>query len=301
MSSLSHNIDNFLKYLANEKRYPETTINTYQRNLVIFNDYCTVKKVNYLSINTENIRNFLKYLDSFKYKNNTISQILSSMRHFYSYLVIQNKVAYNPFKAIRNPKKEKKLPNFLQNDELEKIFSTIDINTEIGIRNRLIIELLYATGLRVSELVNIDLVNINLKEQEIKVKGKGNKERIVYFGEYAQMYLNKYLEFARPFFLKNKSTSKLILNKDGNPITARGIENIIDKIVKNAALKHHISPHVLRHTFATDLLNNGADLKSVQELLGHASLSTTEIYTHITNERLRTVYLHSFPRQKEKK
>lgn len=300
MITLSKNIDNFIKYLTNEKRYPITTINTYKRNLDIFYAYITLKKINYLTIDIKEIRNFLKYLDALKYKSSSISQLLSSLRHFYSYLVIQNQLSFNPFKSIRNPKKEKKLPNFLQNDELEKIFASIDTSTELGLRNRLIIELLYATGLRVSELVNLNINNINISQKEIRVIGKGNKERIVYFGEYAQLYLTKYLEDARPILKGSQKNDRLILNKNGEPITSRSIENIVNKVVQDAAVKHNISPHGLRHTFATDLLNNGADLKSVQELLGHSSLSTTEIYTHITNERLRSVYLHSFPRQKEK-
>lgn len=203
----------------------------------------------------------------------------------------------NQFKLIKNPKKDKKLPNFLQSNELQLIFDSIEVDTPLGVRNRLIIELLYATGLRVSELTHLSINKIDLVNKEIKVLGKGSKERIVYFGDYAKKYLNLYLKEARPLLATNRSSDILLLNKNGGDLTSRSVENIVNKVVDQAALKHKISPHVLRHTFATDLLNNGADLKSVQELLGHASLSTTQIYTHITSERLRNVYLKNFPRQ----
>jgi integrase/recombinase XerC len=225
--------------------------------------------------------------------------MLSTLRHFYSYLEIHNIVKINNFKTIRNPKKDKRIPNFVSTIELEDIIYSIPLDTPLNIRNRLIVELLYATGLRVSELVNIKLKDIDFNERKIRVLGKGSKERITFYGEYAEEVLDIYLDEAREELLKGKRNDYLILNKDGNKITTRSIENIIDKLIDNLAIKHNISPHVLRHTFATDLLNNGADLKSVQELLGHASLSTTQIYTHVTTDKLRQEYLHAFPRTKE--
>ena len=293
-------IKEFIKYLQNEKRYPETTITSYQKDLDNYYGFIVLKKINYLTITKDEIRSYLKYLDQLKYSKTTISRILSTLRHFYQYLMINKIINVNMFKQIRNPKKDKHLPNFLQSDELQKIFDSINLETPLGIRNRLIVELLYASGLRVSELTNLTLDNINISAKEIKVLGKGSKERIVFFGDYAKKYLELYLEESRPYLETNKKTRKLLLNNNGDPISTRGIQLVIDNIVRDASLKHNISPHVLRHTFATDLLNNGADLKSVQELLGHSSLSTTQIYTHITNDRLRSVYLKAFPRQKEK-
>lgn len=300
MNSLDKTTKDFIKYLKNEKRYPETTIQSYERDLDNYYGYITSKKIDYKNINKEEIRDYLKYLDELNYSKNTISRILSTLRHFYTYLIINKIVIINQFKLIRNPKKEKKLPNFLQGDELQKIFDTIILETPLGIRNRLIVELLYASGLRVSELTSLTLKNIDINQKEIRVTGKGDKERIVYFGDYAKKYLNLYLENARHILLNNKRSDYLLINHQGNPLSTRGVQMVIDDIVKEAAIKHNVSPHALRHTFATDLLNNGADLKSVQELLGHSSLSTTQIYTHITNERLRNVYLKTFPRQKEK-
>lgn len=297
---IEKHIREFIKYLQNEKRYPETTITSYQKDLDNYYGFVILKKINYLTINKDEIRTYLKYLDQLKYSKTTISRILSTLRHFYQYLMINKIVDVNMFKLIRNPKKDKHLPNFLQSDELQKIFDSISLETPLGIRNRLIVELLYASGLRVSELTNLTIDNINISNKEIKVLGKGSKERIVFFGDYAKKYLELYLEESRPYLETNKKTKKLLLNNNGDPISTRGIQLVIDNIVRDASLKHNISPHVLRHTFATDLLNNGADLKSVQELLGHSSLSTTQIYTHITNDRLRSVYLKAFPRQKEK-
>lgn len=299
-NNLNKDISKFINYLKKEIRYSPNTITSYNNDLKEYNNFIKLKKIDYLNINKDQIREYLKYLDQLKYKKSTISRNLSALRHFYAYLEIHNIVKTNFFKSIRNPKKDKKLPNFLQPDELQKIFDSLKVETPLEIRNRLIIELLYATGLRVSELTNIKLNSFDLENQEIKVLGKGNKERIVYFGEYAKKYLKLYLEESRPIILRNHQSEYLLINNNGHNLTSRGVEDIIDKIVKEASLKHQISPHVLRHTFATDMLNNGADLKSVQELLGHSSLSTTQIYTHITNERLRSVYLKTFPRQTER-
>ena len=293
-------IDQFSKYLENERKYPDTTVNSYKEDLnkyVIFlNKH---KDINYKSISKDEIRILLKEENEFGSSKSTISRMLSTLRHFYSYLLIHNIVEVNNFKSIRNPKKDKRLPKFIEYRELDDIINSIKLDTPINIRNRLIIELLYATGLRVSELVNLKIKDIDFSNREIRVIGKGSKERITFYGEYAEKVMNIYLDKARDELLHNEDNDYLILNKYGKKITTRSIENIINKLIDDLAIKHHISPHVLRHTFATDLLNNGADLKSVQELLGHSSLSTTQIYTHVTSDLLRQEYLHAFPRNKE--
>lgn len=293
-------IESFLKYLTQERRYSKKTVEAYQEDLKTYYLFLSEKKISYQKITNDEIRRFLKYLNSKKYSKNTISRLLSTLRHYYNYLITQKIVFKNPFKVIRNPKKDKRMPNFLQYDELEKIINSIELTDEFNIRNRLIIELLYATGLRVSELSNLKIADFNFKTKEIRVIGKGSKERIVFFGEYANEVLLLYLKEARPK-LSKQSNEYLLLNKNGTKLSTRGIELVIEKVIKELSIKHHISPHTLRHTFATDLLNNGADLKSVQELLGHSSLSTTQIYTHLTNERLRSVYLQAFPRKTETK
>lgn len=292
-------IKDFINYLINEKNYPiDTTVKNYEIDLLNYKEWLEENNLNYLKITKDNIRSYLRYLDQKKYKNNSVSRHLSSLRTFYSYLVNEELIETNIFKSISSPKKSKKLPNFLQYNELEQMLNICD-DTPLGIRNRLIIETLYDTGLRVSELINIKLEDISLKSKEIRVIGKGNKERIVYFGEYEIDVLTKYLNEARPLLLKNKTNKYLFLNHLGNKLTDRGVRLIIDDVIKKASIKHKISPHTLRHTFATHLLNEGADLKSVQELLGHSSLSTTQIYTHVSNERLRNVYLNTHPRCKK--
>lgn len=294
-------IKDFERYLKNERKYPDNTVTSYLNDLYNYKQYIHNKVLNFKTINKDEIREYLKHLDKEKKSKSSISRELSALRNFYTFLLHNNIIDNNPFKNIKNPKKDKKLPNFLQNDELQNIFDTIDISNPLGIRNRLIIELLYATGIRVSELTSLKLEDINMYNKEIRITGKGNKQRIVYFGEYAKKYLSLYINESRNELLNGNNSNYLLINNKGTKLTSRGVELIVNEVVKKAALKHNISPHVLRHTFATDMLNNGADLKSVQELLGHESLSTTQIYTHITNERLRSVYLHTFPRQNEKK
>ena len=289
----------YLIYLKKERNYSKLTLINYTKDINIFLDYIKNNNLNYLKIKKDDIRSYLKYLDSLNYKNNTISRNLSSLRSFYAYLVMDKKIDNNPFKLIRNPKKEKKLPNFLQYNEFIKLIDELKKDDNLSIRNKMILELLYATGLRVSELTNIKLDDIDFNNKSIKVLGKGNKERIVYFGDYAKEVMMEYINYNRISLLNGKESKYLLINKNGDNLTNRGVEEVIDSVVEKASLNHKISPHVLRHTFATHMLEDGADLRTVQELLGHSTLSTTQIYTHVTNERLRSVYLKSFPRKKE--
>lgn len=292
-------IKKYVIYLKNERNYSKLTVKNYAEDLEKFNKYLDDIHLNYLKLSKDDIRNYLKYLDTLKLKNTTISRILSSLRSFYSYLVIQNKIVVNPFKLIRNPKKENKLPIFLSYDEFIDLLNKIKDDNELSVRNKLILEMLYATGLRVSELTSIKVDDINIVDKSIRIMGKGSKERIVYYGEYASKILEEYLNNNRNELLKGKTSKYLFINKNGDRLTFRGVEYLIDEISKVSSIKYKISPHVLRHTFATHLLQEGADLRSVQELLGHSSLSTTQIYTHITSEYLREVYNKTMPRQKE--
>ena len=212
-------------------------------------------------------------------------------------LLKENYIVKNPMTLISNPKQESKLPHFLYYNELETILNIPDKSTPLGQRDSVILELLYSTGIRVSELVNIKLKDINLSTRKIRILGKGNKERIVLYGEYLKNLLDIYLNDGREKLVKNNQ-EYLVLNKNGSGLTTRGVRVIIDNILKKGEIDFHISPHVLRHTFATHMLDSGADLKSVQELLGHENLSTTQIYTHVSNERLRKVYLSTHPRAK---
>jgi len=294
-------IKEYINELAAVGNYALKTIVNYEHDLHSFAEYLTKSHLDYLEITKDEIRSYLKFLDEQKLARTTIARKLSCLRGFYHYLQTHDYVANNYFKLIANPKKAKKLPNYLEYNEIELLLEHIDLTKKLGYRNQLIIELLYDTGLRVSELASIKLADIDFSNKTIRVIGKGNKERIVYFGDYGIDAINEYLNQERKALLGNKSHDYLFLNAQGNPLSARGIELIVNKIVKQAGLKHKLSPHTLRHTFATHLLNEGADLKSVQELLGHASLSTTQIYTHVSNERLRSVYLKTHPRSHLKK
>ena len=239
-----------------------------------------------------------KILKSFKYNElgsvdkTKAFEITSDDANNYILHITGDKKDY-PLVKVTYPKKEKKLPKFLYYNDLLEIINESSKDKD-GVRDRLIIEMLYATGVRVSELVNIKLSDIDFNNKRIVVCGKGNKERVVYYGDYAKEVLDKYLETHI-----RKDNNYLFLNSKGEQITDGGIRYIIDNIMKKLSIKTHVTPHVLRHTFATDMLNNGCDIKVVQELLGHSSLKATEIYTHVTNERLKEVYYKCFPRREE--
>ena len=287
-------IQKFLEYLEKELNYSLVTIKDYESDLLLFKDYILKNNKNYLKLTKEDIINFLKYLDQKKYKNKSISRFLSCLRSFYSYLVEIKLLEENIFKRIRNPKIEKKLPNYLNVMEIEKILDSIELNTKEDIRDKCLFELLYSTGIRVSEASNIKLEDIDINNMTIRVFGKGRKERITYFGYTLKDILEKYLS-VRKEFLKKGEIEYLFINSLGGKLSRNSMENIINKVVKKSSVNHKISPHTLRHSYATHLLNNGADLRSVQELLGHENLNTTEIYTHVSNERLREEYLKYHP------
>lgn len=286
----------FENYLKNVRKYSLNTINSYISDINIFLEYLHIQKLNYKDVNHEVIRSYLKYLDEKKYKNSSINRILSSLNDYYNYLTKCKVTKYNYFEDINRPRKEKRLPNFINYSEYMNLLATVEKeeNEFLKARNLLLLEILFDTGLRVSEAVNIEINNINKKEQSIKVLGKGNKERIVYYGDYAKNYLEDYLNLRRNINIVDKEY--LFLNKNYTRLTRRGVEYLISDISKKALLRQKISPHTLRHSFATEMLNNGCDIRSVQELLGHKSLSTTGIYTHVTNEVVRQEYLKAFKR-----
>lgn len=289
-------LKNFENYLKNVRKYSLNTINSYISDINIFLEYLHIQKLNYKDVNHEVIRSYLKYLDEKKYKNSSINRILSSLNDYYNYLTKCKVTKYNYFEDINRPRKEKRLPNFINYSEYMSLLATVEKeeNEFLKARNLLLLEILFDTGLRVSEAVNIEINNINKKEQSIKVLGKGNKERIVYYGDYAKNYLEDYLNLRRNINIVDKEY--LFLNKNYTRLTRRGVEYLISDISKKAMLRQKISPHTLRHSFATEMLNNGCDIRSVQELLGHKSLSTTGIYTHVTNEVVRQEYLKAFKR-----
>ena len=281
----------FLDYLKNNLGYSKMTIISYQKDLDDFFSFVKKYNINYLNLCKDDIRSYLKLLDERKLKSSSISRRISCLRTFYNYLEDQKMVDGNVFKLIRNPKLDRKLPNYLSYEELRIIFDSIDISDSVGLRNRLLIEMLYATGCRVSEIANIIISDINFNNNSIKIFGKGSKERIVYFGDYARYYLDIYLSKNI-----NNNSKYLFVNENNDKMDITEIEKIIRDIVHNLTIKSHVTPHTFRHTFATHLLNNGADIKTVQELLGHSSLNTTGIYTHVSNERLKEIYFKTFKR-----
>ena len=280
------NVDNFLNYLKYQKNFSDHTIKNYKIDLTEFLKFAQNKK-----IDIDLMRNYLKKLYEKKYSNRTISRKVSSLKSYYKYLESENIIDDNPMSLISNPKVEKSLPNYLNNEDLDKLLNYPDINIKNGLRDALILEMLYSSGCRVSELTNIKIKDIDFKERKIKILGKGSKERFVYYGSKCENLLNKYLDKEIHEFL--------FTNKHGNKLNERIVRKIVDENARKAGLAVHVTPHTLRHTYATDLLNEGADLKSVGDLLGHENLSTTQIYTHISNERLREVYLKTHPRARK--
>lgn len=298
---MKKDIDAFLEYIEKQKMYSLNTKKNYEIDISEFMNYLKDKEINYTDVNYEFIKEYLVYMYNKKYKRNTIARKLSSLRSFYKYLFNNNFIKTNPFKYVKTPKKEKMLPKYLSVVDLETIFNVPNLNFNLGQRDRLILEILYATGIRVGELVEIKVSDIDFFNKEIKVNGKGSKQRIVEFGDYCFEYINLFLNDGREKILKkhNKTSSYLIINDHGDKITTRGVELLIDKIIKKAALKRKVTPHMLRHTFATHLLNEGCDILTVKELLGHESLESTQIYTHVSNEHLRKVYLNCHPNNKK--
>ena len=288
-------VDEFLDYLEYEKKYSINTLVGYKVDLEQFLTYLKDYGVDYKEIDYSRISDYLAYLHKLDYSATSINRHLSALRSFYSFLIDRGYTETNPFKIVHGPKKEKKLPNYLKYDEFEDLVNTCKEDT-LGLRNRMILELLFATGLRVSEAINVKLGDIDFKNREIKVVGKGKKARIVYFNKVCQKVMSEYVLNARQELLKGKSSEYLLLNHLGNQITRRGIQTVLDKLINESSVKRKISPHTLRHTFATLLLNEGMDIREVQELLGHERLSTTSIYTHVSNEELRRVYLQNHPR-----
>ena len=282
-------IDNFLYFLKKELNYSDYTIKNYQLDLTDFFKYDDKSNIDFLSIENIHVRGYLKYLDTCNLKNTTISRRISALRTFYNYLLEKGFVKSNIFLNVKNPKLEKKLPNYLNYTEIEELLASIDTKTDEGLERRLLIEMFYSTGCRVGEMVNVKISDIDFSSKTIKVMGKGSKERIVYYGDYASKYLEDYL--------KNKDKKGyLFTNKRGEKLTIEEVEYIVRDIMKHISIKTHVTPHTLRHTFATHLLNNGADIRTVQELLGHANLSTTGIYTHVSSDRLKDVYFKTFKR-----
>ncbi len=292
--------DRYLEYLEYQKHYSHYTVDNYKEDLDDYFAYLNREEISYLDIEYSDIRLYLMYLkEEKKEKASTIGRHLSALRSFYRYLASQGKVDSNLFLLISAPKKEKNLPRYFEYNELEELFQVPDLTTPLGQRDRLILELLYATGMRVGELVEINVNDLDRSQSQILVRtGKGNKQRMVLYGEYAAEILDLYLKEGYQELRKGEEKA-LILNNQGRRITTRGVRYLLSNLIKKTSLHKNISPHMIRHSFATHLLNEGCDIMSVQELLGHASISSTQIYTHVTTDHLKEVYRNAFPRAKK--
>lgn len=294
-------LNSFIDFLRFERYLSQNTIDSYQRDLLLFNNYLESQKIYFLDITHENIINFLENLYK-NYTESSISRILSSLRVFYKFLLREEVIKFNPFSQIKNPKKPIKIVRVLDVDEVKKFLDNIPHSTFLQLRDKAMFELLYSSGMRVSEIVNLRLNDINYEDRIIRCIGKGNKERLIPIGETSLYYLKAYINSARSKIHKDdkkmKSNDFVFLNKNGQKITRQGFWKILKKYEKKFNFEKNIYPHLFRHSYATHMLQNGADLRLVQELLGHCNISTTEIYTNINKKFIKESFFKNHPRNK---
>lgn len=294
-------LDQFMAYLENEKRYSIHTLSSYKDDLKSLEDFLVREGFGDLINVSPRISRFYTATLHEKYSPRSIARKISSIRSFYNFLVREDNITENPFRDVELPKKEKKLPRFIYPQEIENLFKVFDLSKPLDKRDKLILEFLYGTGVRVGELCNIKIRDIDFYENLVLIHGKGNKDRLIPVHSVLVAQMKDYIITSRKEFL-NKSKAPdsriLFLNFRGNPLSTRGVRLVINRIIDRSEERLKISPHTLRHTFATHLLNNGADLRSVQELLGHAHLSSTQIYTKVSKEKLREDYMNAHPRSR---
>ena len=289
--------ENFKNYLKLERGLSDNSIKSYDYDLILFKKFLIANKINDTPLNckSETIKNYLYKSFSDK-KSISQARSISAIKSFFNYLIFEGYIKDSPISNIESPKQEKKLPKVLTENEIKKLINSIDLNHDFGQRNKTIIEILYGTGIRVSELINLKLSNIFFKENIIKVIGKGNKERLVPLGEIASNQMKIYINNRNRLKIDSKSSDILFLNRYGRGLTRSMIFKIISDASKRIGLDKKISPHTLRHSFATHLIKNGADLRTIQLILGHESITTTEIYTHLDTLHLEEVLKKYHPR-----
>jgi len=290
-------LSSFIRYVQLEKNFSVHTIREYEKDLTEFFSFLEAEGVSTIDeVEYVHARLFITKLYDEKKARTTISRKISSIRSFFKFANREFNLDDAPFRSLYHPKKEERLPNFFYEEELNILFEKNQGTDLKSLRNMAILELLYATGIRVSELVSIELNQVDFSYNIIRVMGKGRKERIVPFGSFASDALLIYKDEVRPKLMKTKQHDKLFVNMRGGELTDRGVRHILKEMIENASMHTKIYPHMFRHTFATHLLNNGADLRTVQELLGHSHLSSTQVYTHVTKEALRKTYMNAHPR-----
>ena len=293
-------LDDFKSYIIAEKNFSKHTAKAYYSDILSF--LIWLDETSCEEVDFSKIRDYLHFIQKFNYKKTTIARKIASFRTFYKFLYREHKIDSNPATNLNNPKRPKSLPKFLTPDEIENILNNIKIDTPSGYRNRTILELLWATGMRVSELAGLNFGDLALEQNEIKVFGKGSKERIILVSDRAKGFLERYIDSARDLIPKGfpcpdkNENSPVFINNTGYRLQTKTIRNVINNVVEQINLPKHVTPHVFRHSFATHLIENGADLRVVQELLGHASISNTQIYTHVSTQHLKDVYNETHPR-----
>lgn len=293
-------LEDFKSYILVEKNFSKYTAKAYYSDILSYLIWLNDEPCE--GVNFAKVREYLHFMQKFNYKKTTVARKIASIRTFYKFLHREKKIDNNPAQNLISPKRPKSLPKFLTMQEIEQILSNINIDTPAGYRNRAILELLWASGMRVSELSGLNFGNLNLENNEITVFGKGAKERIILITDRAKSYLQGYIDYARSLVAKDYNlppitdTSPVFINKTGYRLQTRMIRNVINDIVEKIELPKKVTPHMFRHSFATHLIENGADLRVVQELLGHASISNTQIYTHVSMQHLKDVYDETHPR-----
>ena len=299
---MTNEIGNFLDYLTFERNVSPNTVAAYRDDLESFiaflsNDYLTMgrDRIELARVDHLAVRSYLAHLSRRKLARASVARHLSALRTFFKYLVREGVVDANPARSVATPRREKHLPLVMQSSDVALLLEQPDVSTPLGVRDAAWMELLYASGLRIAELVGIDIDDIELRGRLVKVRGKGSKERIVPFGSKAEAALRAYLS-VRSILVREADEQAVFVNYRGQRITTRSVRRLFDRYLRSAALRGGISPHTMRHSFATHLLNAGADLRAIQELLGHASLSTTQKYTHLNDWQLIAVYKKAHPR-----
>jgi len=290
-------VDRFINYILTEKGLSRNTADSYNRDLIKFMDFLDVhSRKGLLSVTRDDIVLFLGYLLKQGNKPRSVSRALVAVRVFYKFLVTEGIVKKNPASLVEGMKVEKGLPRVMTYSEVKRIIEVINPMDDSGLRDLAMIELLYATGIRVSELVNLKVGDVDLNVGYLRVTGKGTKERIVPVGEYARKSIREYMERLRPKLLKKKISEYLFITRFGKKFTRQGFWVLLKNYARRAGVKVNVTPHVFRHSFATHMLERGADLRTLQTMLGHSDISTTQIYTHVSSEQIRKVYKRSHPR-----
>lgn len=287
--------DSFLNYLRIEKGLAVNTVKAYRSDVGEFLEFMKEEKKELTSIGDRDLSHFLQRLYE-RLSPRSVMRKIVSLKAFYKFLILDDYLTENPAQHLHTPRVWRNLPEYLTKLEVEALMNNPDLKSHYGIRDRAMLEMLYATGLRVTELVRLRLVEVNLEIGILQPVGKGDKQRLVPFGETARKFLRKYLRSARPQFLKGRTSRFVFLTQQGGPMSRQYFWILLNHYAKSLGWKRKLSPHMLRHSFATHLLENGADLRAVQMMLGHADISTTQIYTHVTRQRLKEVYARTHPR-----